>query len=148
MKLSDCLKDPNQSWRREKQRVISGLTGHLCKHHLSPNQQTEASSFQHLVLSLSSVLTAPGSLAAAPTGTALLFYRLSGLGQGSCTAALPCPYFTSPERFLNGLQKPLGTRMSTRACKMSLVNVFLLTLCFAPCLPEFPVTYLKYHSLK
>lgn len=81
-------------------------------------------------------------------GMALPFLRDSGSGWGSCTAAVPYPYFMFPERFLNGLQKPLGTQMSTYTCKMSLVNVFLLTLCSAPRLPEFPVTYLKYHSPK
>lgn len=83
-----------------------------------------------------------------PLAVALPFLRDSGSGWGSCTAAVPCPSFIFTERFLNGLQKPLGTQMSTYTCKMSLVNVFLLTLCFAPCLPEFPVTYLKYHSPK
>lgn len=91
------------------------------------------------------VLAALGSLT---LGMALPFLRDSGSGWDSCTAAVPCPCFMFTERFLNGLQKPLWTQMSTYTCKMSLVNVFLLTLCFAPCLPEFPVTYLKYHSPK
>lgn len=90
----------------------------------------------------------PGLSHSSTLGMALPFLRDSGSGWGSCTAAVSCPYFIFTERFLNGLQKPLGTQMSTYTCKMSLVNVFLLTLCFAPRLPEFPVTYLKYHSPK